>query len=85
VSTPAVGPTQPPVQWVPGGPFSGGKPRPGRHADNLPSSSAEIKKEQGLYVLSPKHRHGYWRESFFFVGFDVHLLDIICCCKLLSN
>jgi hypothetical protein len=50
----ALGPTQPPVQWVPGGSFSGGKARPGRDADRSSPSSAEVKKEQELYLLSPK-------------------------------
>jgi hypothetical protein len=54
-SRPALGPTQPPVQWVPGGTggsFPGGKARPGRDADHSPPSSAEVKNEE-LYVLSP--------------------------------
>jgi hypothetical protein len=42
-SRPALGPTQPPVQWV-SGLFSGEK-RPGRGVDHLPSSSAEVKEE----------------------------------------
>jgi hypothetical protein len=29
--------------WVPGGPFPGGKARPGRDADHSPPSSAEVK------------------------------------------
>jgi hypothetical protein len=36
-----------------GGPFPGGKVRPGRDADHSPPSSAEIKNEQELYLLSP--------------------------------
>jgi hypothetical protein len=36
-----------------GGPFPGGKERPGRDADHSPPSSAEVKYEQELYLLSP--------------------------------
>jgi hypothetical protein len=39
---PALGPTQPPVQWVPG--LSWGKERPGREADPSPPSSAVVMK-----------------------------------------
>jgi hypothetical protein len=38
----ALGPTQPPIQWVPGVPSLGLK-RPGREADHSPPSSAEVK------------------------------------------
>ena len=41
-SRPALGPTQPPVQWVPG--LSRGVKRPGRGADHPPHLSAEVMK-----------------------------------------
>jgi hypothetical protein len=37
-----------------GGPFPGAKVRPGRDADHSPPSSAEVKNEQELYLLSPQ-------------------------------
>jgi hypothetical protein len=40
VSRPALGSTQPPVQWVPGV-----KARLGRDADHSPPSSAEVKND----------------------------------------
>ena len=42
-SRPALGPTQPAVQWEPG--LSRGKVRPGRAADHSPPSSAAVMKE----------------------------------------
>ena len=42
-SRPAMGPTQPPVNWVPG--LSWGKVRPGRAADHSPPSSAAVMEE----------------------------------------
>ena len=42
LSRPALGPTQPPVQWVPG--LSRGKERPERDADTSPPSSAVVTK-----------------------------------------
>ena len=42
LSRPAPGPTQPPVQWVPG--FSGGKERPGLDAEPSPPSSVVVMK-----------------------------------------
>jgi hypothetical protein len=41
----ALGPTQPPVQWVPGVLFPGVKARPGCDADHSPPSSAEVENE----------------------------------------
>jgi hypothetical protein len=45
VSRPTLGPTQPPVQWVPGVLFPGVKARPGRDADHSPPSSVEVENE----------------------------------------
>ena len=42
-SRPTLGPTQPPVKWVPG--LSRGKVRPGRAADHSPPSSAAVMEE----------------------------------------
>jgi hypothetical protein len=56
VSGPALGPTQPPIQWVPGS-FSLGIKRPGREADHSPPSSAEDKECVELYLLSPVRFH----------------------------
>jgi hypothetical protein len=42
VFRPALGPTQPPIQWVPGSPSLGVK-RPGREGDHSSPSSAEVK------------------------------------------
>jgi hypothetical protein len=39
----ALGPTQPPIQWVPGV-LSPGVKRQGREADHSPPTSAEVKK-----------------------------------------
>jgi hypothetical protein len=41
-SRPASGPTQPPIQWVPGA-LSFGVKRPGCEANHSPPSSAEVK------------------------------------------
>jgi hypothetical protein len=43
VSRPALGPTQRPIQWVPGA-LSLGVKRPEHEADNSPPSNAEVKK-----------------------------------------
>ena len=42
------GPTQPPIQWVPG--LSRGVKRPGRRVDHLLPSSAEVKERVELYI-----------------------------------
>ena len=45
LSRQALGPTQPPVQWVPVLSGDGVKERLGRNADSSPASSAVVKKE----------------------------------------
>jgi hypothetical protein len=50
-SRPAPGPTQPPVQWVPG--LSWGYRRSGRDADHTPPSRAEVKKELSYTSTHP--------------------------------
>jgi hypothetical protein len=50
-SRPALGPTQPPIQWVPVV-FSPGVKRPGREADYSPPTSAEVKKTW-IYTSTP--------------------------------
>jgi hypothetical protein len=53
-SRPVLGPTQPPIQWVPGAlPLI--VKRPGPEADHSPPSSAEIKEWVELYLHSPQY------------------------------
>jgi hypothetical protein len=53
----ALGPIQPPIEWVPGA-LSLGIKRPGREADHSHSSSAEVKECVELYLHSPIRLHG---------------------------
>jgi hypothetical protein len=52
VSRQALGPTQSPIQWVPGA-LSLEVKRPGREADHSPPSSVEVKECVELYLHSP--------------------------------
>jgi hypothetical protein len=49
----ALGPTQPPIQWVPWA-LSLGVKRPGREADHSPPSNAEVKNECS-YTSTPQY------------------------------
>jgi hypothetical protein len=50
-----------------GGPFPGGKARPGREADHSPPSSAEVKYEWELYLLSPHVSMACSGTAFFII------------------
>jgi hypothetical protein len=52
-SRPALGPTQPPIQWVPWT-LSPGVKRPGHEADHSPPTSAEVKK-MWIYTSTPPY------------------------------
>jgi hypothetical protein len=85
----ALGPTQPPIQWVPGA-VSLGLKRPGREADYSHPSSAEVRECVTLYLHSPntpswrgaqlKHRDNFTFTSYLYiiltarVRFFIHLI-----------
>jgi hypothetical protein len=58
VSRPALGPTQPPIQWVPGAP-SLGVTWQGREPDHSPPSSAQVKNAWS-YISTPPIRLMTW-------------------------
>ena len=61
-SRPAVGPNQPPVQWVLG--FSQGKLQPGRAADPSPPSSAAVMEHYSYTSIHPLgHTIAYNRDT----------------------
>jgi hypothetical protein len=67
----ALGPTQPPIQWVPWVLFLGVK-RPGREADHSPPSSAEVKM-CGCMPPLPQYAFMAWclvkhRDNFIFTN-----------------
>jgi hypothetical protein len=57
-SRPALGTTQPLIQWVPGV-LSPGLKRPGREADNSPPTNAEVKK-MWIYTSTPPYAFMVW-------------------------
>jgi hypothetical protein len=74
LSRTALGPTQPPIQWVPGA-LSLGVKRPGREADHSPPFSAEVKNEWSYtstpqYVLTAwclvKHRDNFTFSTYYY-------------------
>jgi hypothetical protein len=57
-SRPVFGPTQPPIQWVPG-PLSPGVKRLGREADHSLPTSAEAK-NKWIYTSTPRYVFMAW-------------------------
>jgi hypothetical protein len=53
----ALGPTQHPIQWVPGA-LSLGAKQPGREADHSPPSSAEVNNAWNYTSTPPVRLHG---------------------------
>jgi hypothetical protein len=66
VSRPALRPTQPPVQWVPGALSLGGKEQPGRDADHSPHLMPKSRMSKGYIPGStPWRLHGVAGQLFF--------------------
>jgi hypothetical protein len=74
VPVPALGPTQPPIQWVPGALYQAVK-QLGREADHSHQVSAEVKK-MWIYTSTPRFYGGMRMEAFRknFNYIDRHLL-----------
>jgi hypothetical protein len=53
----SLGPTQPPIQWVPGG-LSLGIRRPGREGDHSPQFNAKVKNAWSYTSTPPVRLHG---------------------------
>jgi hypothetical protein len=81
LSRPTLGPTQLPVQWVPG-PSGGGKERPGRDADHSPPFSAVGQERVELYLYIPYGPFGLHRSSMHVQGCTLPFV-CICMCKVL--
>jgi hypothetical protein len=63
-SGPALGSTQPPIEWVPG-PLSPGIKRPGSEADHSPPTSAELNK---IWIYTSTPHTPSWRSAMLSTG-----------------
>ena len=73
LSRPALGPTQPPVQWVPGVYRKGGGKRPRRDVDHPSPSSTEVTERVEVYLHSLSGSS--WPEVNFTCTFVPHITD----------
>ena len=73
-SRPALGPTQPPVKWVPGLP--GGKVRPGRAADHSPTSSAVVMEEYSYNSTHPLGHTGPVTGYLYLYSLKQHIHNV---------
>jgi hypothetical protein len=53
--------------------FPRGKARPGRDDDHSPPSSAKVKYEKELYLVSPMRLHGMQQDSFTFTRYKTRI------------
>jgi hypothetical protein len=70
-----LGPTQPPIQWVPGA-LSPGVKRPGREADHSPPSSAEVKNAWS-YTSNPQHVFMAWCLVKHRTTYRIYVHDVV--------
>ena len=66
-SRPALGPTQPPVKWVPG--LTRGKERTGGAADHSPPSGAAVMEEYSCSSTHPLDHTGHVTGTHYFFNF----------------
>jgi hypothetical protein len=86
-STPAVEPTEPPIQWIPEA-LSVGVKRTGREADHSPPFSAEDN-HAWSYAFTPPHIFTAWYQvkhgDNFTLTFHLYWLKPLWCVKISSN